>query len=252
MWFSFNNHKWSTNPNFLKQFSTGSTKNLSATFSPTSTTVSFSNKTFSYPVATEDSSICTHKPSDTTMDNFPNNNNLLNNNVFVGLFGIFVLFFVVFVVVLIYLIFSRKKPNSSRVNESEWKAPYQSLQLGTVGIQSTSYHEPLERSNADSAYLSPVFNQNESVNSNDVQEHGIIHGLNVVSEELDLSRQRLIHDDHTFAENELNVFQANQTDHVYIEIAEGNEENLYLSVDYGREYNILSNNDSRTPSVGPA
>lgn len=74
----------------------------------------------------------------------------------------------------------------------------------------------------------------------------------MVSEELDLSRQRLIHDDHTFAENELNVFQANQTDHVYIEIAEGNEENLYLSVDYGREYNILSNNDSRTPSVGPA
>lgn len=249
MWLIFDNYTLSTSSNFLKQFSTGSTKSLTATFLPTSTNVLFSNKTVSYSVATEDSSICTHKLSDTTVDNFPNNNNLLDNNVFVGFFGIFVLFFVVFVVVFIYFILSRKKPNSNRVKEREWQAPYQSLHLETVGIHSASYPESLEQSNAESAYLSPVFNQNESVSSNDVQEHGIMHGLNVVSEELDLSRQRFIHDDHMYAENELNISLTNQTDHVYIEIAEGNDENLYFSDDYGRESN---NNDSRNPEVRPA
>lgn len=195
-------------------------------------------------MATEDSSICTHKLSDTTVNYFPNNNNLLNNNVFVGFFGVFVVSFIVFVVAFIYLIFFRKKPNSIEIKASEWKAPYQSLHLDAVGIQSTPYPVSRERSNADSAYLSPVFNQNDNVNTGTLQGHDIIPGPNVVSEEQALGRQRLIHD-YPYAENEFNLSLVNRADHVYIEIAENNEESLNLTVEYGCESNFISNNKKR-------
>lgn len=243
MWFSSKN-----NADLKKiyiQFLTGSTKSNSAIFLPESTTtVLFLKKTFSYPVATEDSSICTHKLSDTTVNYFPNNNNPLNNNVFVGFFGVFVLSFIVFVVAFIYLIFFRKKPNSNEIKLSEWKAPYQSLHLEPSGIQSTLHSVSRERSNADSAYLSPVFNQNENGNTSDLQGHDIIPGPNVVSEELALGRQRLIHD-YPYAENEFNLSLVNRADHVYIEIAENNEESLNLTVEYGCESNFISSNTKR-------
>lgn len=195
-------------------------------------------------MATENSSIFTHKLSDTTVNYFPNYNNLLNNNVFVGFFGVFVLSFIVFVVAFIYLIFFRKKPNSIEIKESEWKAPYQSLHLEPLGIQSTPHSVSSERSNADSAYLSPVFNQNENGNTSDFQGHDIIPGPNVVSEEQALGRQRLIHD-YPYAENEFNLSLVNRADHVYIEIAENNEESLNLTVDYGCESNFISRNKKR-------
>lgn len=220
LWFSFEYNKDLQKKNSI--ILTGSTKSNTAIFLPKSTTtVLFLKKTFSYPVATEDSSICTHKLSDTTANYFPNNTNLLNNNVFVGFFGVFVLSFIVFVIAFIYLIFFRKKPNSIETKESEWKAPYQSLHLGPVGIQRTPYPVSSERSNADSAYLSPVFIQNES---SDLQGHDRIPGPNMVSEEQALGRQRLIHD-FPYAENEFTVTLVNQADHVYVEIADDSKEN---------------------------
>lgn len=192
-------------------------------------------------MATEDSSICTHKLSDTTVNYFPYNTNLLNNNVFVGFFGVFVLSFIVFVIAFIYLIFFRKKPNSIETKESELKAPYQSLHLDPVRIQSTPYPVSSERSNADSAYLSPVFIQNENGNTSYLQGHDIIPGPNMVSEEQALSSQRLIHD-FPYAENEFTVTLVNQADHVYIEIADDSEENSNLAVDYGCESNSISSN----------
>lgn len=188
-------------------------------------------------MATEDSSIYTHKLSDTTVNYFSTNNNLLNNNVFVGFFGVFVLSFIVFVVAFIYFIFFRKKPNLNKIKESEWKAPYHSLHLDTIGFQSTAYSESRERSNADSAYLSPVFSQNENGNTGALQGHGIIHGLNVVPEEQALGRQRFIHD-FPRAENDMNVSLDNRTDHVYIEIADDSEENSNVTIDS----NIFSSN----------
>lgn len=247
MWLSFENN--ADLKKKIKQFLTGSTKFNSAIFLPESTTtVLFLKKTFSYPVATEDSSIRTHKLSDTTVNYLPINNNLLNNNVFVGFFGVFVLFFIVFVVAFIYLIFFRKKPNSNEIKQSEWKAPYQSLHLATMGIQSTAYPESREL-NADSAYLSPVFNQNENGNTGDLQGHDIIPGPNVISEEQALGRQRFVLDS-PYAENEFTVSLVNRADHVYIEIADGSEENLNHTDDYDHESNILSSNRNRASLEG--
>lgn len=196
-------------------------------------------------MATEDSSLYTYKRSDTTVNFFPNNTHLLNNNVFVGFFGVFVLSFIVFVVAFIYLIFFRKKPNSIEITESEWKAPYQSLHLDTVGIQSTPYPVSRERSNANSTYLSPVFNQNVNGNTSDLQGHDVIPGPNVVSEEQALGRQRFIHE-LPYAENEFNVTLVNRADHVYIEIADSSEDNLKLAVKDGCESNFISSNKKRS------
>lgn len=191
---------------------------------------------------TEDSSLCTHKRSNTTVNYFPNNTNVLYNKFFfVGFLGVFVLYFIVFVVAFIYLILFRKNPNSIEIKESEWKAPYQSLHLETVGIQSTPYPVSREQSNADSTYLSPGFNQNVNGNTSDLQGHDIIPGPNVVSEEQALGRQRFIHD-FPYAKNEFNVTLANRADHVYIEITDSSEENLNFAVHYGCESNVISNN----------
>lgn len=213
------------------------------TFLATSTE---SNKTFSYQHTTEDSSVYLHKISDTTVQNISSSNDLLKNDVFVGLFGVFVLFFIVFVVANIYRKFFRQKLVTSRFKESEWHAQYQSLNIDGIGTASpVAQVQP----NADTSYLYPVFSRNEDVNTGDLQGHDIRHGLNVVSEELALGRQRFIHDS-LYAENELNISQAGRADHVYIEIAENSEENLNPSTDYGRESNILNNNDSRTALDG--
>lgn len=158
-----------------------------------------------------------------------------------GLFGVFVLSFIVFVIAFIYLIFFRKKPNSIETKESEWKAPYQSLHLDSVGIQNTPYPVSSERSNADSAYLSPVFIQNDNGNTSYLQGHDIIPGPNMVSEEQALGSQGLIHD-FPYAENEFTVTLVNQADHVYIEIADDSEEKSNLAVDYGCESNFISSN----------
>lgn len=195
-------------------------------------------------MATEGSSIRTHKRSETTVNYLPNNINLLNNNVFVGFFGVFVLSFIVFVVAFIYLIFFRKKTNSTEIKEIEWKAPYQSLHLDTVGIQSTPYPVSRERSNVDITYLSPIFNQNVNSHTSDLQGHDIIPGPNVISEEQALGRQRFIHD-FPYADNEFNGALVNQADHVYIEIADSSEENLNIAVNYDCESNFISSNKRR-------
>lgn len=213
------------------------------TFLATSTE---SNITFSYQHTTEDSSVYLHKISDTTVQNISSSKDLLKNDVFVGLFGVFVLFFIVFVVANIYRKFFRQKLVTSQFKESEWHAQYQSLSIDGIGTASpVAQVQP----NADSSYLYPVFSRNEDVNTGDLQGHDIRHGLNVVSEELALGRQRFIHDS-LYAENELNVSQTGRADHVYIEIAENSEENLNPTTDYGRESNILNNNHSRTALDG--
>lgn len=213
------------------------------TFLATSTE---SNITFSYQHTTEDSSAYLHKISDTTVQNISSSKDLLKNDVFVGLFGVFVLFFIVFVVANIYRKFFRQKLVTSQFKESEWHAQYQSLSIDGIGTASpVAQVQP----NADSSYLYPVFSRNEDVNTGDLQGHDIRHGLNVVSEELALGRQRFIHDS-LYAENELNVSQTGRADHVYIEIAENSEENLNPTTDYGRESNILNNNHSRTALDG--
>lgn len=94
-----------------------------------------------------------------------------------------------------------------------------------------------------------MFSRNEDDNTGDLQGHDIRHGLNVISEELVLGRQRFIPNS-SYAENELNVSLAGRADHVYIEIGENGEENLNPTINYGRESNILNNYDSRTASDG--
>lgn len=205
-----------------------------------------SNKTFSYQYTTEDSSVYLQKTSDTTVKNISSSNGLLKNDVFVGLFGVFVLFFIVFVVAHIYRKFFRQKLVTSQFKESEWHAQYQSLNIDGIGTASPVAQVQL---NADSSYLFPVFSRNENDNTGDWQGHDIRHGLNVVSEELALGRQRFIHDS-SYAENELNVSLAGRADHVYIEIAENSDENLNPTIDFGREPNILNNSDRRIALEG--
>lgn len=219
----------------------GSTKIYAETYLATSTTASLSNKTFSYQYTTEDSSVSLQKKSDTTVKHISSSNDLLKNDVFVGLFGVFVLFFIVFVVANIYRKFFRQKLVTSQFKESEWHAQYQSLNID--GIDAASPVAQV-RLNADSSYLHPVFSRNENNNIGDLQGHDIRHRLNVVSEELASGRQRFIHDS-SYTENELNVSLAGRADHVYIEIAENSEENLNPTIDFGRESNILNNNDSK-------
>lgn len=180
------------------------------------------------------------------MKNISSSNDLLKNDVFVGLFGVFVLFFVFFVVANIYRKFIRQKLVTSQFKESECHAQYKSLNIDETSTASPAAQVQL---NADSSYLFPVFSRNENDNTGDLQGHDIRFGLNVVSEELALGRQRFIHDA-SYAENELNVSLAGQADHVYIEIAENSEENLNPTPDYDRESNILNNNDSRTALDG--
>lgn len=48
-----------------------------------------------------------------------------------------------------------------------------------------------------------------------------------------------------YVENELNVFLVSWVDYVYIEIGENGEENLNFIINYGCEFNILNNYDSR-------
>lgn len=222
--------------------SIGSTKIYAEPFLASSTTDSLSNKTFSYQYTTEDSSVYLQKISGTTVKSISSSNDLLKNDVFVGLFGVFVLFFIVFVVTNIYRKFFRQKLVTSQFKESEWHAQYQSLNIDGIGTASSVAQVQL---NADSSYLFPVFSRNENYNTRDLQGHNIGHGLNVVSEELALGRQRFIPDS-SYAENELNVSLAGRADHIYIEIAENSEENLNPTIAYGRESNILNNNDSRT------
>lgn len=64
--------------------------------------------------------------------------------------------------------------------------------------------------------------------------HDIIPGPNVISEEQALGRQRFVLD-FPYAENEFTVSLVNRADHVYIEIADGSEENLNHTDDYGHE-----------------
>lgn len=48
-----------------------------------------------------------------------------------------------------------------------------------------------------------------------------------------------------YVENELNVFLVGWIDYVYIDILENSEENFNFIIDFGFEFNILNNNDSR-------
>lgn len=195
------------------------------TFLATSTE---SNRKFSYQHTIEDSSVYLLKISDSTVKNISSSNDLLKNDVFVGLFGVFVLFFIVFVVANIYRKFFRQKLVTSQSKESECHAQYKSLNIDETSTASPAAQVHL---NADSSYLFPVFSRNENDNTGDLQGHDIRFGLNVVSEELALGRQRFIHDA-SYAENELNVSLAGQADHVYIEIAENSEENLNPTTDF--------------------
>lgn len=213
------------------------------TFLATSTE---SNRKISYQHTIEDSSVYLQKISDSTLKNISSSNDLHKNDVFVGLFGVFVLFFIVFVVANIYRKFFRQKLVTRQFKESECHAQYKSLNIDETSTASPAAQVQL---NADSSYLFPVFSRNENDNTGDLQGHDIRFGLNVVSEELALGRQRFIHDA-SYAENELNVSLAGQADHVYIEIAENSEENLNPTTDYGRESNILNNNHSRTALDG--
>lgn len=219
-----------------------STQIYAETYFARTTTASLSNKTYFYQYTTEDSSVKLQKISDTTVRNISSSNDLLKNNIFVGLFGVFVLFFIVFVVANIYRKFFRKNLVTSQFKESEWHAQYQSLNINGIG---TAYPVAQVQLNTDSSYLYPVFSRNENDNTGDLQEHDIGHGLNVISEELVLGRQRFIPSS-SYAENEQNNSLASRADHVYIEIAEHGEENLNHTVDYGRESNLLNNKDSRT------
>lgn len=229
--------------------SIGSTKIYAETYLASSTTALLLNKTFFYQYTTEDSAVNLQKISDAPGKNISSSHDFLKNDVFVGLFGVFVLFFIVFVVANIYRKFFRQKLVTSQFKKSEWHAQYQSLNLGGIGTASPVAHVQL---NTDSShYLSPVFSRNENDNTGDLQEHDIRHGLNVVSDELVVGRQRFIPYS-SYAENALNVSLAGRADHVYIEIAENSEENLNPRVDYGRESNILNNKDSRTALDGTA
>lgn len=225
--------------------SKGSTKKVADTFLGTSTVASLSNKTVSYQYTSEDSSVYLQKISETTEKNISSSNDLLKNDVFVGLFGVFVFFFIVFVVGNIYRKFFRKNLVTNQFKESEWHAQYQSLN----GIDTASPVAQV-RPNGESLYLSPVFSRHENDSTVDLQGHDIRPGLNVVSEELALGRQRFTPDS-TYAENELNVSLAGRTDHVYTDIPENSEENFNPTIDFGLESNILDNNDSRTALDGP-
>lgn len=67
---------------------------LPETYLASSTTASFSNKTFSYLYTTENSSVNLQNISDNTEKNISSSNDLLKNYVFVGLFEVFVFFFI--------------------------------------------------------------------------------------------------------------------------------------------------------------
>lgn len=95
---------------------------------------------------------------------------------------------------------------------NEWQAQYKSLRFDAVEPKITIQPEPHGHVNPDSAYLSPVFSQNERNELHGLVENRSRHENEDISQETPLHEQRIVPI----------VMQDNVHDHVYIEITEDN------------------------------
>lgn len=108
---------------------------------------------------------------------------------------------------------------------NEWQAQYKSLRFDAVEPEITIHQEPHRHVNPDSAYLSPVFSQNERNELHGLVENRSRHENEEISQETPLHEQRILPI----------VMQDNVPDHVYIEITEDNVEKSNFDVEPDRE-----------------
>lgn len=121
---------------------------------------------------------------------------------------------------------------------NEWQAQYKSLRFDAVEPEITIHPEPQRHVNPDSAYLSPVFSQNER---NEL--HGLVENMSRHENE-DISQETQLHG----LRNVPIVMQDNVPDHVYIEITEDNVEKSNFDVEPGREKQEIINFDRKASS----
>lgn len=189
-------------------------------YSTDSTRKYLENIEFSSPTTVEDGlSTSTHKSSESTRENLPQNNDLLKNNIVISLLGIFVFFFSVFVMSYIYLKCFRKKSVTGVINASESKAQYKSLNINLVEPENTVQPEPSRRIEMDSAYLLPVFSRNEDSEFE----------IKFKSDKPILDTN--MHSYEITNRHELADMVDNVHDHIYIEITKDNTDNTSTVVD---------------------
>lgn len=177
------------------------------------------NIEFSTPTVEDGLSTSTHKSSESTRENLPQNNDLLKNNIVISLLGIFVFFFSVFVMSYIYLKCFRKKSITSVINASESQAQYKSLNINLVEPENTAQPVPTRRIEMDSAYLLPVFSRNEDSEFE----------IKLESDKPILDTT--IHSYEITNRQELDSMTDNVHDHVYIEITKDHTDNPNTVVD---------------------
>lgn len=189
-------------------------------YSSDSTRKYLENIEFSSPTTVEDGlSTSTHKSSESTRENLPQNNDLLKNNIVISLLGIFVFFFSVFVMSYIYLKCFRKKSITSVINATDSQAQYKSLNINLVEPENTVQPEPSRRIEMDSAYLLPVFSRNEDSEFE----------IKLESDKPILDTT--IHSYEITNRQELDSMTDNVHDHVYIEITKDHTDNPNTVVD---------------------
>lgn len=97
---------------------------------------------------------------------------------------------------------------------NEWQAQYKSLRFDAVEPEATIQPEPHRHVNPDSAYLSPVFSQNERNELHGLVENRSKYENEEISQETPLQEQRIV----PIVMQDID----NVHDHLYIEITEDN------------------------------
>lgn len=95
-----------------------------------------------------------------------------------------------------------------------WQAQYKSLRFDAVEPEVTIQPEPHRHVNPDSAYLSPVFSQNERNELHGLVENRSRYENQEISQEIPLQEQRIV----PIVMQDID----NVHDHLYIEITEDN------------------------------
>nr|XP_022291042.1 uncharacterized protein LOC111102540 [Crassostrea virginica] len=185
----------------------------------------------------EDSTV-SHYPESkvvvTILPNLSKDASLFQNNyvfhIVIGLVGIFVLFFVIHVITNIYSKFFRKTSNSQGKNEN-LQARYKSLNFETIEQEPTLHSVSLDQQgqmqvdseciSPDSSYLSPVFILDKNlIEAIVARENETDHRSDVTIRESVSNRYSSVFPPVADTEVDSSSSQADQTEHVYIEIVD--------------------------------
>lgn len=204
---------------FILYYITRTTKEITNRLS-TSVTPLTLNVTNSYHTVDQDISLDVNKHEDSTLIYLPTDIDLFKNSfvinlvqVIVSLVGVFVFFFAACVVTYIYVKCFRQTTDGKRLNINQYESDIKSRSFEAVEYESQLPPEPEQHANLELTYLTPVFRNEEKVETYLLTESEIIadlpmHNRQISSQPTNISK--MISDD--------------LQDHVYIEVLEDNIE----------------------------